>query len=223
MGTKFLLKKNDIQALFMSLWTSAGRWVPSNSFFLWLLREAKTAVHPLAGLGALPFWLAFCFNVFQMRAECWNTSANVSSSCVGGVLQWHHAVPLLYNQHLAPFLTERIGAKRGKQFSFQFFREGRGRGESTENIFCPVWHPLPLSARTNHFSAVASARLAIVHPNYHFCWDGMNHSVGILLFSLTTDSTQRTGLDKKSNSEAATARRISPFVPVSHFMLIKES
>lgn len=107
-------------------------------FFLWLLREAKTAVHPLAGLGALPFRLAFCFNVFQMRTECWNTSANVSSSCVGGVLQLHHAVPLLYNQHLAPFLTERIGAKRGKQFSFQSFREGRGRGESTENIFCPV-------------------------------------------------------------------------------------
>lgn len=47
--------------------------------FPWLLREAqhKTAVHPLAGLGYLPFWLAVYSNVFQMRTECWNTSANV--------------------------------------------------------------------------------------------------------------------------------------------------
>lgn len=52
----------------------------------------------------------------------------------------------------------------------------------------------------------------------------MNHSVGILLFSLTTDSTQRTGLDEKSNSEAVTARWIPPFVSVSlYFLLIKES
>lgn len=140
----------------MSLWTSAGRWVPSNSFFLWLLREAKTAVHPLAGLGALPFWLAFCFNVFQMRTECWNTSANVSSSCVGGVLQWHHAVPLLYNQHLAPFLTERIGAKRGKQFSV-FQRGERQRREHRK-------HFLPCSTRTSPVSQDKSLQCRGICP-----------------------------------------------------------
>ena len=88
-------------------------------------------------------------------------------------------------------------------------------------------HSLPCS--TTHFSChpgqilqCHGICLAIVHPNYHFCWDGMNHSAGIL-FSLTPDSTQRTGLDEKSNSEAATARWIPPFASASCFMLIKDS
>lgn len=46
----------------------------------------------------------------------------------------------------------------------------------TQNPFFILFHhPLTMSSRTNHFSDVASVCLATVHPNYHFCWDIMNH------------------------------------------------
>lgn len=79
-------------------------------------------------------------------------------------------------------------------------------GDAEKPFFTLFHHPLPMSPRTNHFSDVASVRLATVHPNYHFCWDGMSHSVEILVFSLTTDSTQRMSLDEKNNFEAAAVR-----------------
>lgn len=96
-------------------------------------------------------------------------------------------------------------------------------GDAQKPFFTLFHHPFPMSPGTNHFSDVASVHLATVHPNNHFYWDSMNHSVEILAFSLTTDSTQRISLDKKNDLEAAAVRRIPPFVSVSHFILIKEN
>lgn len=107
---------------------------------------------------------------------------------------------------LLHFSQKGLELKVENRFLCSFSGRGEAEERAQKTLFALFHHPLLVSPRTNHFSAVASACLAIVHPNYHFCWDGMNHSVGILLFSLTTDSTQRTGLDKKSSSEAAAAR-----------------
>lgn len=85
-------------------------------------------------------------------------------------------------------------------------------------FFTLFHHPLPLSPRTNHFGDAASVCLATVYPDYHFCWDGMNNSVEILLFSFTTNSTQR-----MNNFEAGPVRRIPLYVSVSHFTFKKES
>lgn len=79
-------------------------------------------------------------------------------------------------------------------------------GDAQKTFFTLFHHPFPMSPGTNHFSDVASVCLATVHPSHHFCWDGVNHSVEILVFSLATNSTQKTSLDAKIDFEAAAVR-----------------
>lgn len=202
----------------MLLWFSAGRWVPSNSFFLAHKRSQNRCLAwvpcPSGWHSALMFFrweqnVGICLQMCQ---------AAVQERFCTDIMQHHSCT----TRTLLHFSQKRLELKVENRFLCSLSGRGEAEERAQKTLFALFHHPLPVSSRTNHFSAVASACLAIVHPNYHFCWDGMNNSVGILLFSLTTDSTQRTGLDEKSNSEAAAARWTPPFVSVSHFLLIKK-